>query len=264
MIPTPQTIQEQLRALHVCVVMPTYNNAGTLLSVLARVMPYAPHVVVVNDGCTDATQTCLQQAQAQYANKLTVVQYQPNQGKGFALVQGFKKAYRLGYAYALTIDSDGQHYPEDIPNFLPYMAAHPGALLVGNRNLTAPGMPAKNSFANYFSNGWFALQTWTYLPDTQSGFRVYPLAVVAKLKAIPHRYEAELALMVFSAWKGVKPVPVPIRVYYPPANERVSHFRPGVDFMRITCLNTILCMLMLVYGWPSMLFYQLKRLVIAK
>jgi hypothetical protein len=80
---------------------------------------------------------------------------------------------------------------------------------------------------------------------------VYPLEDLPSLKLLTARYEAELTLLVFSAWKGLKLVPVPVRVYYP--ENRVSHFRPFADFFRISVLNTVLCVLALVYGYPRML-----------
>ena len=124
-------------------------------------------------------------------------------------------------------------------------------LVIGSRNLTAEGMPSGNTFANKFSNFWFTVQTGRKLPDTQTGFRVYPLEDLPSLKLLTARYEAELALLVFSAWKNLRIVPVPVRVYYP--EDRVSHFRPFADFFRISVLNTVLCVLALVYGYPRML-----------
>jgi hypothetical protein len=118
-------------------------------------------------------------------------------------------------------------------------------------------MPAGNSFANRFSNFWFALQTLRRLPDTQTGFRVYPLEDLPPLWILTSRYEAELTLLVFSAWKGISLVPVPVQVSYP--EDRVTHFRPFWDFFRISVLNTVLCLLALIYGYPRMLLTRLFR-----
>ena len=235
----------------VCVLMPTYNNGGTLRDVVERVLNYCTDVIVVNDGCTDNSAEIL----ASFGKRITVVDYGRNRGKGYALKQGFKKAKAMGFDYAITIDSDGQHFPEDIPLFVEALEQHPGALIVGSRNLKQENMPGKNSFANKFSNFWFKLQTWIDLPDTQTGYRLYPL------KRLPHifsaRYEAELSLLVFSAWRGTDLVPIKVNVFYPKAEERVTHFRPFWDFFRISVLNTILCLVAIVYGWPSRLIHKL-------
>ncbi len=245
-----QDCKQFFKKTRTCVIVPTYNNAGTVIDVLDRLQPYIGDIIVVNDGSTDNTQQLLDA----YSNPITIVSYPQNGGKGCALKKGFEKALKMGFVYGITIDSDGQHYPEDLPEFAEAMRLHPGALVVGNRKLTQENMPGKNSFANYFSNFWFMLQTWQYLPDTQTGYRVYPLTELRGLGMLTCRYEAELELLVFSAWGGIDLVSTPIRVYYPPKGERVSHFRPVYDFFRISILNTVLCLLCLVYGWWSMIW----------
>ena len=97
-----------------CVLIPTYNNGGTLRDVVERVLPFCADVIVVNDGCTDHSAEVL----ASFGERITVVDYGRNRGKGYALKQGFKKAKSKGFDYALTLDSDGQHFPEDIPLFV--------------------------------------------------------------------------------------------------------------------------------------------------
>ena len=257
----------------ICVVMPTYNNDGTLRDVVERVLAYCVDVIVVNDGCTDASAEIL----ASFGERITVVDYGRNRGKGYALKQGFKKAKALGFDYALTIDSDGQHFPEDIPLFIEALPT-PGrdngacpvvgkaslprksnALIVGSRNLNQENMPGGNTFANKFSNFWFKIPTGINLPDTQTGYRLYPLKHMPSLALLTSRYEAELELLVFSAWRGIDLIPVKINVFYPKGEERVSHFRPFWDFFRISVLNTVLCVVALVYGWPSRLIRKARR-----
>jgi glycosyltransferase involved in cell wall biosynthesis len=152
----------------ICVVIPTYNNAGTLAAVIDAVLAYLSDIVVVNDGSTDKTTEILDR----YKDKIKTLSYAKNRGKGYAMKCGFDYARQRGYKYVLTIDSDGQHYAEDIPSFVEAAAKYPNALIVGNRNLTQDNMPKKNTFANRFSNFWFAVQTGQKLPDTQTGFRL--------------------------------------------------------------------------------------------
>ena len=235
----------------ICIIIPTYNNAGTVCDVAARAAAQGYPVIVVIDGSTDDTAARLSQS----GLPLTILTHPRNRGKGIALRTAFTHARAQGFRYAITLDADGQHFPEDIPVLVEALAQHPGALVVGSRNLTAENMPGGNTFANRFSNFWFRVQTARSLPDTQTGYRAYPLDRLPSLRMLTSRYEAELALLVFSAWKGIELLPVAIRVCYP--EDRVSSFRPFRDFIRISVLNTLLCVLALVYGYPRMLIHKL-------
>ena len=235
--------------------MPTYNNAGTLREVVERVLQFCEDVIVVNDGCTDTSADIL----ASFGEKITVVDYGKNRGKGYALKKGFEKARELGFNYAITIDSDGQHYPEDIPLFINALQQHHDALIVGSRNLKQENMPGGNTFANKFSNFWFKVQTGVNLPDTQTGYRLYPLKNLPNLAFLTSRYEAELELLVGAAWRGTDLIPIKINVFYPKAEERVTHFRPFWDFLRISVLNTVLCFVAIFYGLPSRYIRRRRR-----
>lgn len=237
----------------ICVIIPTYNNATTIRRVIEDVEKYCSSIIVVNDGSTDDTAAILQSI----PSPIEVVSYPDNRGKGYALVTGFKKAKALGYTHAITIDADGQHFADDIPCFIEGLKHNPEGFIVGCRNLTEENMPRQNTFANRFSNFWFRLQTGINLPDTQSGYRLYTLSSLKGLNLITSRYESELELLVYAAWAGVDITSVNVKVYYPPAEERVSHFRPIYDFFRISVLNTVLCLGALLYGarqWAYTIF----------
>lgn len=242
----------------VCAVIPTYQNAKTLLKVVADVHRVVDTVFVVDDGSNDGTAALLDKATGNERPE-KVLTHPKNCGKGAALKTGLTYARQQGFRYAVTVDADGQHRADDIPALLKAVEEEPDALAIGSRGLQHENMPAKSTFANRFSNFWFALQTLQRLPDTQSGLRVYPLRRLHGLRWMSARYEAELTLLVFSAWAGVKLLPVPVSVYYPPRDQRVTHFRPGRDFTRISVLNTLLCFLMVVYGWPRVFCRQIAR-----
>lgn len=242
----------------VCGVIPTYQNAKTLLKVVADVHRVVDTVFVVDDGSNDGTAALLDKATGNERPE-KVLTHPKNCGKGAALKTGLTYARQQGFRYAVTMDADGQHRADDIPALLKAVEEEPDALVIGSRGLQHENMPAKSTFANRFSNFWFALQTLQRLPDTQSGLRVYPLRCLHGLRWMSARYEAELTLLVFSAWAGVKLLPVPVSVYYPPRDQRVTHFRPGRDFTRISVLNTLLCFLMVVYGWPRIFCRQIAR-----
>jgi len=245
-MPSSSANYQQLFDQHkVCVLIPTYNNANTLAGVINSVFEYTNNIIVVNDGATDNTGSILQQFSTIHA-----VTYTPNKGKGFALRTGIKEAARLGYNYAIAIDSDGQHFAYDLPRFIDQLEATPGALMIGARNLNQENVSGKSSFGNRFSNFWYWVETGEKLPDTQSGYRLYPLEKLSKKRYITRKYEFEIEILVRAAWSGIPVISIPISVYYPPANERVSHFRLFKDFTRISILNTVLVLIAFLWIKP--------------
>ncbi len=239
------TTHHKADELNVCIVIPTYNNAATLKNLIDNTLQYCAKVIVVNDGSTDGTKEILTDLKT-----ITLLTFDKNQGKGIALREGLRKAIAMGFDYAITIDSDGQHFADDIPLFLKAVEKSPGSVVVGARNIQADGMPAKNSFANKFSNFWYKLETGISLPDTQSGFRLYPLAQLKNMKFFSSKYEFEVEILVRLAWKNTPVLWVPVKVYYPPQEERISHFRPLRDFTRISILNSLLVLTTLLWIWP--------------
>lgn len=234
-----------------CVIIPTYNNDRTLARVIREVLEYVPsdRVIIVNDGATDSTPEILKT----FENEVTILVNEVNKGKGFSLRKAFKFAQEKGYYNAITIDSDGQHYPSDIPILIEQAIQNPGAVIMGSRNMNQEGVPQKSSFGNKFSNFWFKVETWITLPDTQTGFRIYPLKPLKKIWLLTNKFELEIEVIVKLAWRFVPFVAVPIQVKYDP-NERVSHFRPARDFTRISILNTCLVLIALIWYYPRKLF----------
>jgi glycosyltransferase involved in cell wall biosynthesis len=245
-----------LRDIHCCILIPTYNNEKTLKRVVEGVLDYSDgvDVIVINDGATDRTKYILDE----FGERIRVLDNGINKGKGYSLRRGFKEAIRLGYANAISIDSDGQHLPGDIPLFIAAAMANPGALLMGSRNMEQEGVPGKSSFGNKFSNFWFWFETGLTLPDTQTGFRLYPLEPLKSTKLFTSKFETEIEVIVKLAWKDVQIIPINIRVIYD-KNERVTHFRPFRDFTRISILNTWLVTLTLLWYLPKRLFLYIKK-----
>jgi glycosyltransferase involved in cell wall biosynthesis len=109
-----------------------------------------------------------------------LISYPQNVGKGWALRQAFAYAMKKGYKYALTIDSDGQHFAKDIPNFLNKLEDVRDAIIIGSRNMDQAAVPGKSSFGHKFSNFWFWVETGIHCPDTQSGFRSLSIVYVGR------------------------------------------------------------------------------------
>lgn len=242
-------IAERMRALRCAVLIPTYNNERSIAQVVEDVRPYCDDIFVVNDGSTDRTAGILDSLPG-----ITVLGYTPNRGKGYALRTGIRSLAARDFRYMISIDADGQHYASDLERFVAAAEQSPDTLLIGARCLTAENMPSKNTFANRFSNFWYRFETGHRLADTQSGFRLYPLERIGDMRFFTTRYEFEVEVIVRAAWRGVRVENIPVGVYYPPEGERVSHFRPGKDFVRISILNTCLVV------WALAVYYPLSFL----
>lgn len=243
---TADECKELASRLRCALIIPTYNNAVTIGRVCVEASRWCGDIIVMNDGSTDGTAEIL----ARRPGGVTVLSHPDgkNHGKGAALVAALRQARAMGFERAVTMDADGQHFAEDMAPLLEDEAAHPGSLIIGARDIEADGMPRKNTFANKFSNFWFRLFTLVDLGDTQSGFRLYPLGAMEKMRFFTPRYEFEVEVAVRLAWKGMRVVNVPIKVAYP--DDRVSHFRPFADFARISLLNTALFLVALVWFYP--------------
>jgi glycosyltransferase involved in cell wall biosynthesis len=246
--------EPRFKHLKCCVLLPTYNNSTTIGGVINQVLEYTSDICVVNDGSTDNTLQVIEQF-----TDIKLLTYSKNKGKGWALRKGFEFARNCGYDYVITMDTDGQHFAEDLPVMLDALEQYKDAIIVGARNMNQSSVPGKSSFGNKFSNFWFELETGIKLPDTQSGYRLYPVKHLEKLRFFTYKYEFEIEVLVRGAWSGLQVLSVPVKVYYPPAEERISHFRPFQDFSRISVLNTVLVFSTFLWIKPRDFYYSLKK-----
>ncbi|WP_317898312.1 DUF2062 domain-containing protein [Aurantibacillus circumpalustris] len=228
------------------VIIPTYNNEKTLEKVIQDTLLYTNRIIVVNDGATDSTNQILDS----FKNSIVRVNHPTNLGKGMALRNGFKKALELECDYAITIDSDGQHFPSDLESFLDKIEEQPGSLIIGARNMNSENVPGGSSFGNKFSNFWFRVETGIKLPDTQSGCRMYPVKKLEKINFFSPRFEFEIEVIVKAAWRSIPVISLPVKIFYAKGSERVSHFRPAKDFTRISILNTYFVILAFCWYKP--------------
>ncbi len=256
-MPTPidkDAYRKKMGALNCCMIIPTYNNEQTLSKVIEDVQAFTNNIIVINDGSTDSTTEILKRF-----NSIECISYSPNKGKGIALRTGFKRAIDKGYRYAITIDSDGQHFADDLPYFIDKIVQEPDSLIIGSRNLNQENMPKKNTFGNKFSNFWFRFQTGISLPDTQSGYRLYPIEKMKDIHYFTSKFEFEIEVSVKAAWNGLKIIPIPINVFYAEKEKRVTHFRPFKDFTRISILNTYFVILALLWYKPIRFFKNFSK-----
>lgn len=244
-----------MQQLRCCVLVPTYNNAGTLKRVLDGILKRTANIIVVNDGSTDSTHHILKTYR-----QIHCIDLPKNKGKGNALKEGFAEATAQGYEYVITIDSDGQHYPEDLSVFLNELQKekNQNVLYIGSRNMAQSDVPGKSSFGNRFSNFWFWFETGIWLKDTQCGFRLYPLKPLKKVKLFTPKFELEIEVIVRLAWRGTLVKNVPVQISYD-EGERVSHFRTVPDFTRISILNTCLVIITIFYIKPRDFVQKIKK-----
>jgi len=246
------TLQENFESNRCCVIVPTYNNGQSLALVLNSILNYTDHIIIVDDGSRDATPEILNN----FPN-LEIIRFNKNKGKGYALRKAFIRAREIGYSHAISIDSDGQHFGDDLPVFIDALEKEPNTLFVGARNMKEAGAPGKSTFGLRFSNFWYTVCTGIKLPDTQCGFRLYPLEKLKTVRFLTRRFEFEVEVIVKAAWRKIPVKPVPVKVYYPPEGERISHFRPFTDFFRISLLNTVLVLQALLFYRPYLFFSKL-------
>jgi glycosyltransferase involved in cell wall biosynthesis len=218
------------------VLIPAYNAEASLAPVVRGVRAFMGPVVVVDDGSTDRT------AEVGEAAGAEVVRHGVNRGKGASLLTGLGHLAAQGFARAVTLDADGQHLPDEIPGLLAAADGHPGAIVVGMRRKEGHTIKRAARFGNWVADRLLRLIAGRPLPDTQSGFRVYPIAATLGLGASGARFDFETEILLRAARRGVGVVGVPVRVHYPPIAERVTHFRPWVDTLRI--IRTVLRLLL--------------------
>ena len=226
--PTPETI---------LVVVPVFNHAATLRQVVGGVLAVHPHVLVVDDGSDDLPPD-VTPAHPLYGLPVGHYRHATNMGKGQAIITAAIMAQKMGMTHIITIDADAQHFPEDVPKFVQGILSAPLAILVGARDMNCPNVPKSSRFGRAFSNFWFKIQTEQKIADSQCGFRAYPLLVFDCVQLKELHYSFEIEIIVRAAWAGFAVQDIPIGVYYPPAAERVSHFKPLMDNIRISWLNT--------------------------
>jgi uncharacterized protein (DUF2062 family) len=210
-----------------CVIIPCYNHGGTVAGVVRSAQSFAP-VIVVDDGSIPPVPEL---------PGAIVARLERNQGKGDALREAFRRAVAMGFTHGVTMDSDGQHSAEDLPNILEAAGRSGNALIVGVRNLKAEGVPNGRRRSNAISRFWFWVETGLRLADTQCGFRCYPLELTQRLRLRSGRYAYEMEFLVRASWSGTEIVDVPVACIYLPDHIRASHFRPVADFLHIAYLN---------------------------
>jgi glycosyltransferase involved in cell wall biosynthesis len=220
------------------VVVPVYNHPSTIGAVVAQVRAFGLPCILVDDGSNAETARVLDRLAADDA-QVTLVRLAVNQGKGAAMVAGFRAAAARGHSHVLQVDADGQHACSDIPQFIAQARARPGAVIAGCPVYDA-SVPRGRLYGRYLTHVWVWINTLSFdIRDSMCGFRVYPLAALMPLLArvrIGSRMDFDSDVIVRLHWRGVPVVNQPTRVVYP--LDGVSHFRMWRDNVRISAMHT--------------------------
>ena len=229
----------------VLVVIPVYNHPASIRDVVCRCLKYHHDVLVVDDGSEQDVATALADLD------IAIIRHERNRGKGQAILTAANYAMDHHKTHIITLDADGQHYPEQIPEFIAAANDHPEAIILGVRNFNSSGVPLSSRFGRAFGNFWVRLQTGFRVKDIQSGYRMYPVFVLNNLKYLFRTYAFEDEVIVRGLWAGVPVQEIAVKVYYPERVKRISHFCKFRDNLRLTVLNTYLTFRSII-PWPHL------------
>jgi glycosyltransferase involved in cell wall biosynthesis len=215
--------------------VPVFNNRETVRQVVAECRDILTHVVVIDDGSTDADLVELLSGL-----DVVVLQHAENLGKGEAILTASRYIEAHGGEYMITIDADGQHLPHDLLKFLPLLREGSPGIIIGCRDFNTENVPASSRFGRTFANFWLLVETGKLVGDCQSGFRAYPVRYLNQLVFKGSRYDFEAEVLAKASWAGLALTTVDIDVLYPKPEERVSSFKPFLDNLRLTRIHTML------------------------
>jgi len=208
-------------------VIPVYNHEQRVSNVIERAVELGIPVFVVNDGSTDSTYDRIKDIR-----NIHVLHHKENMGKGAAMMTGFAQAAKIA-DWAITVDADGQHNPEDALELIQAIPDNKRPIVVGVRKgMIKEDAPWTSRFGRKFSNFWVLLSGGPRLSDSQSGFRIYPLPESMNLRVKAKRFQFEVEVLVKARWKKLPVTEAPVSVNYSTDLERISHFRPFIDFLR--------------------------------
>ena len=202
-------------------VIPAYNEAGSIRAVASAVIPLVDRLIVVDDGSSDRT------AEALDGLDVIVVRNPRNLGKAGSLWVGFDCALEAGASAVLTLDADGQHPAAEIPRLMEAHGERPAALIVAARLKSRESVPGLRRFANGMANFWISWAAGRKIGDTQSGFRLYPAALLRCLNHRRYAYHGfvfESEILIDACHAGYLVSEIPIEAVYPP-DLRPSHYR---------------------------------------
>jgi glycosyltransferase involved in cell wall biosynthesis len=205
----------------VFVVIPAFNEVATIRDVVQRTLQWAEHVILVDDGSQDGTSEAVKDL------PIILIRKDRNGGKASALMLGFGRALKEGAAAVITLDADGQHFPEEIPLFLEAFREHPDHVVVGSRLWNRAAVPGIRYWANRLASFWVSWASGVHLEDPQSGFRLYPSSLLESVSAghgMQQGFTFESEFLVNAARAGYSISFVRIKVMYSQNHMQQTHY----------------------------------------
>ncbi|AKB23632.1 dolichyl-phosphate beta-D-mannosyltransferase [Methanosarcina sp. MTP4] len=194
---------------NITVILPAYNEEVAIGSIVLLTRQYADTVIVVDDGSSDRTAMLAEKAGAE------VIVHKINTGKGGALKTGFKAASELGADVIVTMDSDGQHNPSDIPDLAAPILANAAEMVIGSRYLSghATDTPAYRRVGQTVLDKATTMNSGVEVTDSQSGFRAFAASTVNifRFRADGMAIESEMLADAGNAGLRIKEVDIGVR-----------------------------------------------------
>lgn len=209
--------------MKICIILPSYNEAENIGRLIEEIRKYNHTILIIDDGSSDATSVIAKNQGA------IVIKNNLNQGKGFSLNIGFQHALKNGYDAVITLDADGQHLPEEIPQFILKAQISNAGIIIGNRMSQRGNMPFIRILTNAFMSWLLSNVNKQYIPDTQCGFRLIRKEVLAQLHLLTRKFETESEILIKASKLGFKIESIPIKSVY--LNSK-SHINPFIDTAR--------------------------------
>jgi glycosyltransferase involved in cell wall biosynthesis len=208
------------------VVIPCLNESATIAPLIAGVRKHVLEIFLVDDGSTDETARLAENAGAK------ILRHEKTQGKGAALQMGWIAARDAGFDWALAMDGDGQHSPDDIPNFFQCAEETAATLVIGNRMSNPQKMPRLRKFVNRWMSARISALAGQSLPDSQSGFRLMNLHAWAALPISAAHFEIESDVLLAFARAGQRIRFVPIQVIYKTEQSKIHPLRDTLRWLK--------------------------------
>ena len=207
----------------VAAVIPAYQEEKHIAEVVRRTLKQLMNVVVVDDGSSDATAEEARKAGAD------VIVHEQNRGKGESIKSGFRYWIEHGSTWVIILDGDGQHLPEEIPNFLTAAEASRAKLLIGTRMNNVHDMPLVRRAVNRYMSRKISNACRQEIPDTQCGFRMIHRDIIPDLLGGTERFDYETEMLIIASRAGCEVASVPISTIY---SDEVSSIHPVRDTLR--------------------------------
>jgi glycosyltransferase involved in cell wall biosynthesis len=215
--------------MNIAVIIPSYNASSSLGELLRRTRLIHPpgQTIVVDDGSRDGT------GRIALGAGVSLVAHDTNKGKGAALQSGFDYALSRGYDAVITMDSDLQHKPEDIPRFIHAFTEHGADIIIGSRLHSLEGMPYHRRLSNLLTTFMVSARTATSIEDSQSGYRFIHSRVLRSVRTASLGFEAETEFIISAAAKGFTFASLPIETIYAGEKSTMTHWHTTINFISV-------------------------------